>query len=343
MEKSTDSSPAGTAEYNLRALAGKPLILAPMAGFTDHPFRLLCRRHGADWAVSEMISAKAMCFGDRKTALLSQIPAGDAPVALQIFGHEPEAMAKAAKMLAEGSFDGCRYEEKPAFIDINMGCPVKKIVTSGDGSALMQSPETCRKIVSRVYEALSGTGVGVSVKIRAGRNAAEKNAVEIASACAAEGAGVVTVHARTREQMYRPGIDLDIIRDVRRTLPPEVKVVGNGDISSAEDAAKMAEYTGCDALMIGRAALGDPWLFEEIKAAAAGKDFCAPDNAARIETAREFVREIVKLYGEEAGIKLSRGRAAHFIKGMRGAPEVRDLMNRAATLKEFDAALSSLI
>ena len=143
--------------------------------------------------------------------------------------------------------------------------------------------------------------------------------------------------------MYRPGIDLDIIRDVRRALPPEVKVVGNGDISSAEDAARMAVYTGCDALMIGRAALGDPWLFDEIKAVAAGKDYCAHDNAARIETAREFVREIVRLYGEEAGIKLSRGRAAHFIKGMRGAPEVRDLMNRAATLTEFDAALSSLI
>ncbi len=320
-----------------------PLILAPMAGFTDSTFRLLCRRWGADAAVTEMISAKAMTFDDTKTKALSALPEGDTPCAVQIFGHEPGSMAAAAKMLAEGSFDGCKYEERPVGIDINMGCPVKKIVTSGDGSALMKTPSLCGEIVSAVTEAVAHTGVSVSVKIRAGWNADTKNAVEVAKICAAAGASAVCVHARTREQMYAPGIDIDIIKAVRDELDISVKVIGNGDISSAEDALHMLEYTGCDGLMIGRAALGAPWLFGEIKAALTGERFREPDKEEKINTAREFVREIVAAKGEEVGVREARGRAAHFIKGMRGSAEIRDKLNRAETLREFDAALETLL
>lgn len=320
-----------------------PLILAPMAGFTDHPFRLMCRRFGADYAVSEMISAKAMTFGDRKTAELSALPQGDSPCALQIFGHEPESMAQAAAMLASGGFDGCSYGEKPAAIDINMGCPVKKIVTSGDGSALMKDADLCRRIVSAVCEATEPYGVPVTVKIRAGWDERHKNAAEIARACAAGGASAVTVHARTKEQMYAPGIDLDAVKSVRQALPDSVAVVGNGDVSCYEDAVRMLEYTECDGIMIGRAALGDPWIFDEIKAAFEGRDFVAPDTAFRVGAARRFVADIAGVYGEEAGVRMARGRAAHFIKGIRGAAEVRSRLNSARTLEEFDAALDMLL
>lgn len=320
-----------------------PLILAPMAGFSDSVFRLLCRRWGATAAVTEMISAKAMTFNDTKTKELSALPRGDVPCAVQIFGHEPDVMARAAKMLAEGSFDGCMYEERPAAIDINMGCPVKKIVTSGDGSALMKSPHLCGEIVSAVVKATESSGVPVSVKIRAGWNGETKNAVEVAKACANAGASAVTVHARTREQMYAPGIDLDIIRDVRRALDPSVAVIGNGDIRTGDDAIRMLDYTGCDGLMVGRATLGAPWLFGEIRAALSGESFDPPESRERIEAARSFVRDIVAAKGEEVGVREARGRAAHFIKGMRGSAEIRDRLNRAVSLEEFDSALEELM
>lgn len=320
-----------------------PLILAPMAGFTDSTFRLLCRRWGADAAVTEMISAKAMTFDDSKTKTLSALPKGDAPCAVQVFGHDVDSMASAAKMLSEGSFEGCLYEEHPAAIDINMGCPVKKIVTSGDGSALMKSPRLCAEIVGAVVRATEHTKIPVSVKIRAGWNADSKNAVEVAKACAAAGASAVCVHGRTREQMYVPGIDIDIIKAVRDALDSSVKVIGNGDIASPDDAIHMLEYTGCDGLMIGRAALGAPWLFGEIKAAMLGEGWSEPGIEEKITTARDFVREIVALKGEDTGIREARGRAAHFIKGMRGSAEIRDKLNRAQTLSEFDSALEELL
>lgn len=320
-----------------------PLILAPMAGFTDSTFRLLCRRWGADAAVTEMISAKAMTFDDSKTKMLSALPAGDAPCAVQIFGHEPDCMAAAAKMLAEGGFEGCLYEERPAAIDINMGCPVKKIVSSGDGSALMKSPRLCAELVGAVVRAVEHTGIPVSVKIRAGWNGDSKNAVEVAKACAFAGASAVCVHGRTREQMYAPGIDIDIIKAVRDALDSSVKVIGNGDIATSADALRMLEYTGCDGLMIGRAALGAPWLFGEIRAAMSGTCWSEPSVEEKIMAARDFVREIVDAKGEALGVREARGRAAHFIKGMRGSAEIRNKLNSANTLEQFDSALEELL
>lgn len=308
------------------------LFLAPMAGFTDAPFRLMCFEGGCDYAVSEMISAKALTYKDRKTADLAYIPKGDTPTAIQLFGHEPCVMAEAAEMIATGSFEGCRYGEMPVAIDINMGCPVKKIALSGDGSALMKDPDLCRRIV---YEVKNRVTLPVTVKIRAGWDKNSKNAVEVALACAEGGADMVAVHARTREELYNPGIDMDIIARVRDALPENVKVIGNGDVSCGADALEMVKRTCCDGVMVGREALGNPWIFNEIKAAFDGKEYHRPTNEERIAAAQRLVSDVVALKGEDKGVREARGRAAHFIRGMRGSAEIRSRLNSTRTLDEF--------
>ncbi len=307
-----------------------------MAGFTDAPFRLMCFEGGCDYSISEMISSKALIYKDKKTATLAYMPKGDTPTAIQLFGHEPETMAKAAKMIAEGTFEGCQYEEKPVAIDINMGCPVKKIALSGDGSALMKDSRLCYDIVSAIKEK---TDLPVTVKIRAGWDKKSKNAVEIALSCAKAGADTVAVHARTREELYNPGIDMDIIARVRDALPPEVSVIGNGDVCDGESALEMVRRTACDGIMIGRAALGNPWIFKEIKSAFSGDAFTPMSTEDRIQAAIRLVSHIVELKGEDRGIREARGRAAHFIRGIRGSAEIRDRLNSTLTLEDFKAVL----
>ncbi len=308
-----------------------------MAGFTDAPFRLMCFEGGCDYAVSEMISAKALTYKDKKTADLAELPEGDAPTAIQLFGHEPDTMAAAAKMIADGTFEGCRYVERPAAIDINMGCPVKKISLSGDGSALMKDPELCKRIV---FAMKSCVDIPVTVKIRAGWDKKSKNAVEVALACVEGGADGVAVHARTREELYNPGIDMDIIARVRDALPAHIPVIGNGDIKDGESAERMLQMTGCDGLMIGREALGNPWIFNEIKARLRGESYTPPTPEERIAAAIRLVSAVVDLKGEDKGIRESRGRSAHFIRGLRGSAEVRARLNSAKTLEEFKTILS---
>ncbi len=305
-----------------------PAFLAPMAGFTDAPFRLLCTQLGCNMSVSEMISAKAMVYRDKKTATLAKIAEGEAPVSIQLFGHEPDVMAEAACMVAEGSFEGCDFATPPVAIDINMGCPVKKIYSSGDGSALMRDPDLCARLV----EGAGKCALPVTVKIRAGITAETKNAVDVAVACAQAGAAAVCVHGRTREQMYAPGVDLDIIAAVRDALPEHIFVIGNGDVKDLDSARHMVSYTGCNAVMIGREALGNPWIFAEL--ASGGEGFVPPSFEERINTAAGLIREICKEKGEFNGVRESRGRAAHFIKGLRGAAEMRAALNCAETLCE---------
>ncbi|MBQ2730125.1 MAG: tRNA dihydrouridine synthase DusB [Clostridia bacterium] len=314
------------------------LALAPMAGFTDAPFRLMCFEGGADYCVSEMISAKALTYKDKKTALLAYIPKGDAPTSIQLFGHEPSVMAEAAEMIAEGSFEGCTYVEMPSAVDINMGCPVKKIALSGDGSALMKDPSLCADIVYAVKNRIS---LPVTVKIRAGWDEKTKNAVEVAKACADAGADCVAVHARTREQFYNPGIDMQIIARVRDALPPEVKVMGNGDVTDGISAERMYRETGCDGIMIGREALGNPWIFNEIKAYFAGREVLSKTKEERVLAAIQLVEAVVALKGEDKGIREARGRAAHFIRGIRNSAEVRAALNSAKALDEFRAILNN--
>lgn len=314
-----------------------PLVLAPMAGFTDAAFRLMCYEGGADICISEMISSKAMTYKDRKTADLATLKKGEKNTLIQLFGHDPRDMADAAEMIEKGDFEGCRYEEKPAGIDINMGCPVKKIALSGDGSALMKSPALCAEIVYGIKERVS---LPVSVKIRAGWDSRSKNAVEVAVACADAGVDRIYVHGRTREDMYIDGtVDIDIIARVRDAVDSRVEVFANGDIMNGESAGIMLEKTACDGLMIGREALGNPWIFNEIRAFLSGEEYAMPTREDRIAAAINLVRSVVLEKGEDKGIREARGRAAHFIRGMRGSAEMRGELNQAKSLSHFVSLL----
>lgn len=227
------------------------IFLAPMAGVTDLPFRLLCKEQGASLVYTEMISAKAMHYNDQETLKLSETHPDETPVAVQIFGSEPEIMAEAAERLS--------HRDDLSIIDINMGCPAPKIIKNGEGSALMKNPELVRNIVREVVKASKKP---VTVKIRMGWDEGNVNAIAIASICEEEGAKAVTVHGRTREQYYSGNVDMSIIKEIKKALT--IPVIGNGDIRVPEDAKKMFDITGCDAIMVGRGSQGNPWIFQNI-------------------------------------------------------------------------------
>ena len=313
--------------------------LAPMAGATDSAMRRLCFALGADMAVTEMVSAKAACYGDVKTGELASITEGEGPVSVQLFGHEPEVVAEAALMIAERRLAGARFAAPPVAIDINMGCPVRKIVSSGDGSALMREPALAARIVRKTSDALAPFGIPLTVKIRSGWDENSVNAPYFAALMAQSGAAAVTVHARTRDRMYAPSADPEVIKAVKAQLR-DTPVFGNGDIKSAADAFRLMEYTGCDSVMIGREALGDPWIFRRIKAQREGEEFTPPDTEERVNTALSLIRAVIEEKGEFVGVREARGRAAYFIKGMRGAPGVRNLLNHAQTYSEIEKILT---
>lgn len=304
------------------------LFLAPLAGYTDTAMRRVCREYGAEYTVSEMVSAKALCYRDKKTPLLARVEACDLPSAVQIFGSDPASMAEAAKMVADGMAGGV----PPTAIDINMGCPVKKIVSAGDGSALMKSPTLVYDIVKAVTDAVS---LPVTVKIRAGWDDAHKNAVEVSKAAEAGGAALVAVHGRTRNQMYSGVADLKIIADVKNAL--QIPVIGNGDIDSAADAKRMLCETGCDGLMIGRGAVGNPFLFGEIRAAMADEVYTPPTAEERVAVALRQLRFACDEKGEHIAVTESRKQFASYLHGMRGAAAVRGRINAALTYAEVEA------
>lgn len=304
------------------------LMLAPMAGVTDMTFRRICISHGAEYTVSEMVSAKALCYEQRTkkkdampshTAALASVYRQDLPMAIQIFGHEPEFMAEAAKMLECGEYRGCRSDAAPSAIDINMGCPVKKITSNGEGSALMKDPALAGRIVKAVCDAVA---LPVTVKIRAGWDEKSVNAVEVARILEDAGVSAICVHARTRNQFYSPGIDLDVIAEVKSAV--SVPVIGNGDIYTVGDAVKMIEYTGCDGIMIGRGAMGNPWLFEEISSAFEGKEYIAPTNEQKIELALWQLSTMIRERGERAGFAEGKKHMAWYVNGMRGSAAARN-------------------
>ncbi len=320
-------------------------ILSPMAGYTDSTFRLLCFRYGADFAVSEMISATALVMGDRKTASLAKIEKGE-KTALQLFGHEPKTIAQAAEILLSGNFPGCVYREYPAGIDINMGCPVRKIYSSGDGSALLENLPLAREIVERTAEVCHRFRVPLSVKIRLGINGGNIVAAEFARAMAESGAGKITLHCRTKEQMYAPSADPRYCSGVKLAIEAadcavsgggHVILCGNGDVCDRDSALAYIE-NGCDEVAVGRAALGRPWVFREIK----NPDSPKMETREIIEVAKEFVASVAAEKGEAVGIRESRSRAAHFIKGMPGSARVRDRLNHAETVGEFCGILDEL-
>lgn len=302
------------------------LFLAPMAGAGDRAFRETCALFGVDGFYTEMISAKAVHFGDKKTAQLAEVGKIERPMSLQIFGSDPAILAEAAETLSK--------KEDLDWIDLNFGCPVPKIVGNGDGSALMRTPKKIFDITKAVVEA---SRLPVSVKIRAGWNKDEINAPEIALLCEKAGARRIAVHGRTREDLYREKtVRKDVIAAVKAAV--EIPVIANGDVRDGESAIRMLEETKCDGLMIGRGAIGAPWIFQEIRAALNGKPFCGVDR-------KDVMQKHLKLafcYKPQVAAREMRMHFSHYLKGFRGAAMLRDQASKAASMEDYLSILNSL-
>ena len=308
------------------------VFLAPMAGFSDRAMRRICREMGAEYSVTEMISAKAVTFGDKKTYSLAKIKEDEGPVGLQIFGSEPEVMARAAEIITAHDWgDGF---VKPNAIDINMGCPVAKIFNNGEGSALMRSPELIYRITRAVKE---NTNLPVTVKIRAGVDQEHITAPECALAAEEGGASLITVHGRTRAQMYSGSVDRDIIKKVKQSV--HIPVIANGDILTADDALGMLSYTGTDGIAIGRGVVGNPFLFREIITAMSGRTYCAPTLREKVDIALYQLRLAVEDKGEKMAVPEARKQIALYLRAFRGAAAIRADINRALTYSEVESIL----
>lgn len=295
--------------------------LAPMAGVADRAMREICREHGAAYTVGELASAKGISLNDRKSQAYLEVNNTERPYGSQLFGCEPLVMAKAAK--AAESYN-------PDFLDINMGCPAPKVaVSSGGGSALMKNPDLAAKIVEAVVNAVK---IPVTVKMRAGWDSESKNAVELARLCESAGASAITVHGRTRTQMYAPPVDVEIIREVKKAV--KIPVIANGDIVSARSAAEMYEKTGCDFIMVGRAAMGAPWIFSQINAYLEHEVILPePPLAKKMLILIEQVRRMEEYKGTRVAMMEARKYTAWYMKGLNGAAELRRM---AGTIESLD-------
>ncbi len=301
-----------------------PWLLAPMAGFTDAAMRTLCEEQGAALTYTEMVSAKGLYYGSSKTEEITYIPEGAGPTAIQIFGSEPDVMAYAARAL----------DDLPnAVLDINMGCPVPKVVRNGEGSALMKDPGLVYDIVKAAVGAASKP---VTVKIRKGFEEGRANAAEVARAAEAAGCAAVAVHGRLRSEYYSGKADRSIIKEVKEAV--SIPVIASGDVTDAESGMSMLRETGCDMVMIGRGALGNPWLFRELNAAYRGEPAPpAPSDEEKIAMMARHLEMICELKGERTGVKEFRKLIIRYTKGMRGASALR---RRACDITEYDAMRS---
>ena len=296
--------------------------LAPMAGVTDLPFRVLCREQGAGCVVTEMVSAKAVLYNNKNTRELLQIDPAERPAAVQLFGSEPDIMAEIAARLEEGPYD---------YIDVNMGCPVPKIVNNGEGSALMKNPERAKEVMTAMVKAVKKP---VTVKFRKGFNDLSVNAVEFAKMAESCGVAAVAVHGRTREQYYSGKADWDIIRQVKEAV--RIPVIGNGDIFTPEDAGRMLKETGCDGIMVARGAKGNPWLFGRINHYLdTGEVLPGPSMAEIKAMILRHGRMLVQFKGEGVAMREMRGHMAWYTKGMPHSATLRNEINQVETLEGF--------
>lgn len=306
------------------------VFLAPMAGVTDLPFRVLCKNYGCGFVYSEMVSAKGLFYKDKKTADLMKTTPKESPYAIQIFGSDPEIMGSVVpQVISAGA----------SLIDINMGCPTPKIVNNGDGSALLKNSLLAGKIVKAVKD---NSSVPVTVKIRKGWDENSVNATEIAKILEYNGADAICVHGRTREQFYRGTADWDIIKAVKQAV--KIPVIGNGDIFCAEDAKNMLDYTQCDAVMVGRGAEGNPFIFKQINELLSdGNVSFFPDNNLKVKTAIHLLEDLVLEKGELRGVKEARKHIAWFIKGIKGSSSVKTQVFKSSSKDEVISILNELL
>lgn len=304
-------------------------ILGPMAGVTDLPFRLLCKEQGAGLLCMEMVSAKAILYHNKNTESLLQIHPKETPVSLQLFGSDPRIVSEMAK----------RIEDRPfSILDINMGCPVPKVVRNGEGSALMKDPKLVYDLVNAVVRAIQKP---VTVKIRKGFDEGHVNAVEIAKIIEEAGAAAIAVHGRTREQYYSGKADWDIIRQVKEAV--HIPVIGNGDVTSGERAIALQEQTGCDGVMVARGAQGNPWIFSELLAYEETGAFPARPDIDKIRnTMLRHARLQIEYKGSYLGIREMRKHVAWYTKGLRGAARLREQINRVESYEELEKILTVL-
>lgn len=311
------------------ALANQ-VILAPMAGVTDLPYRILARESGAALVCGEMISGKALVFGNQKTLGLLKTVNQEHPVSFQLFGADPKVLAQAAKIVENHGAD---------VLDLNLGCPVPKVVKNGEGSALMRNPKLTAKIISTVVESV---GIPVTVKIRKGWDDSSVNAVEIARIAQDSGAQAVTVHGRTREQLYSGKADWEIIRRVKQAV--RIPVIGNGDVKKPEDAKSMLTLTGCDGVAIGRAAFGNPWLFKRtVHFLERGELLPEPSGEEKINTALRHLQLSLQYKGERLTVLEMRKHLAWYVKGLPSSSRFREELNRIKNIKRLEELLKSYL
>lgn len=306
--------------------------LAPMAGVADTAFRLICREYGAAYVVGELVSAKGMTYHSKNSAKLLEITEAERPMAVQLFGGEPETMAEAARM---------SLENVPDVIDINMGCPAPKVTATGAGSSLMKDLPRASRIIEAVRAAVP-PHIPVTVKFRKGWDSSSVNGVEFARMAEQSGAAAVTIHGRTREQMYAPSADWEIIRSVKEAV--SIPVIGNGDVDSPQSAAEMYRQTGVDLVMVGRGALGRPWLFAQIQAFLRdGTLLPDPPLEERMEVMLRHIRLAAELKGEHVALRESRKHIAWYLKGVRGAAKFRNASGSVSTVAEAEALAREVV